>query len=386
MKRLGRKGIIGIVLTAAALTACTGQQAVTTPVNKEAVTQAPATPNVQPANGTTDASPGGPVTATVADGTIDSVTLSTKDGKTVQGALSADHKTWTAGQALEYNKSYTWSGSATGGNGQHTEITGSFSTVKPKRTETGKLNVGDNKTYGIAMPIELKFDTKVTDRASVEKSLKVETSVPTEGSWAWLDDRRVHWRPKEFWKPNTQVKVTANLFGTSLGNGVYGKADVTSSFTIGREQTVIADTQAHRLIVKRDDKVMYDFPASYGLESDPGRVTTGGTHVVMEAFETKLMTNEKYGYENVPVKWAVRFYGNGEFIHAYDATKAQQGKVNVSHGCANLTTENAKKYFESQLTGDPVIVTGSKVQMSEQYDYSDWIVPWDKWQSRSALK
>jgi lipoprotein-anchoring transpeptidase ErfK/SrfK len=390
--RLGRKAIAGIVAVAAiGLTACTAQTGqppeVTGPVDKAAVTQAPATATVQPAGGTTDASPRGPITATVADGTIESVTLSAQDGKPVEGALSADRKTWTATKPLDYGKSYTWSGSTAGANGKQVTIAGSFSTVKPKRLETGRLNVGDNKTYGVAMPIELTFDEfKVTDKASVEKSLKVETSQPVEGAWAWLDDHRVHWRPKEFWKPNTQVKVTAGLFGTPLGIGVYGRNDVSSSFTIGREQTVIADTQAHRLIVKQNDKVVHDFPASFGLESNKDRVTTGGIHVVQESYENKLMTNRKFDYENVPVKWAVRFDGNGEFIHAYDATIGKQGKENVSHGCANLSSKNAEIYFRSQIMGDPVIVTGSSVPKTEQYDYYDWVVSWDKWLAKSALK
>jgi hypothetical protein len=35
--------------------------------------------------------------------------------------------------------------------------------------------------------------------------------------------------------------------------------------------------------------------------------------------------------------------------------------VNVSHGCINVSAQNAQAYFESAIYGDPVEVTGSSV-------------------------
>jgi lipoprotein-anchoring transpeptidase ErfK/SrfK len=387
----------GIALAALlGLTACSGGDdktpigqvpKATVGVEHAAATQAPATVTAQPANGTADASPTAPVTLTVAEGTITTVQLSNPEGKPVKGELSADKRTWTVSEQLGYGKAYTWSGTASGANGQQVPITGSFTTVKPKRTDTGELNVGDNKTYGIAMPISLTFSNKVNDKAAVEKALTVEPSVATEGGWAWLDDRTVHWRPKEYWKPNTKVTVTAKLYGTSFGNGVYGRADVSSTFTIGRDQRVYADTKAHRLVIKRDGVVINDFPASYGLDSDPGRVTQSGIHVVMEKYEIKKMTNEKYNYQDVPVPWAVRISNNGEFIHGYANSIPDQGKRNVSHGCANLSPANAKIYYDMAMTGDPVEVTGSTQQLSaDDGAYYDWAFTWDQWTAKSALK
>ncbi|TCO65117.1 L,D-transpeptidase [Actinocrispum wychmicini] len=363
-----------------------GPQA-TVGVEHAAATQAPATVALQPGNGAADASPKGPITVSVTDGTIGSVQLTNPDGKPVKGDLSADKHTWTAAEALGYGKSYTWSGTATGANGQQVPITGAFATVKPKRQISGTLNVGDDQTYGVAMPIALKFDNKVIDKASVEKALKVETSVPTEGSWAWLDDKTVHWRPKAYWKADTKVTVTASLYGTSFGGDAYGKTDVSSKFTIGREQTVEGNTQTHRLVIKRNGQVVNDFPASYGLDSDPGRVTQSGIHVAMEKYEIKKMTNEKYDYRDVPVPWAVRISNNGEFIHGLAASIPSQGKRNVSHGCTNLSPANAKIYYDSVLPGDPVEITGTNQQLSSKDgDYYDWTLTWDQWTAKSALK
>ncbi|MEV4311881.1 Ig-like domain-containing protein [Actinocrispum sp. NPDC049592] len=356
-------------------------------IENAAATPKPATVTATPANGAADVAPKGPITVTVTDGTIGSVQLTNAEGKAVQGALSADKRTWTASEALGYGKTYTWSGTAAGTGGQQVPINGSFTTAKPRRTEGGHLNVGDNQTYGIAMPIVLSFDNKVADKASVEKSLKVETSVPTEGSWAWLDDQTVHWRPKEYFKPNTTVTVTAALYGTSFGNGVFGKADITSKFTIGRDQRVVGNTQTHRLVVTRDGQQVWDFPASFGLDSDPGRVSHSGVHVVMSKHATYKMTNRAYGYENVEVPWAVRISNNGEFVHGLQASVPNQGKRNVSHGCANLSPANAKLYYDSVLMGDPVEITGSSIQLSaKDGDYYDWTLSWDQWQAKSALK
>jgi lipoprotein-anchoring transpeptidase ErfK/SrfK len=378
------------------LTACSGDNTPlanvppgqsTANIENAAATPKPATVTAQPAGGTGDASPKGPITVSVADGTIGAIQLSNPDGKPVQGQLSADKRTWTAAEALGYSKTYTWSGTATGANGQQVPINGSFTTVKPRRTESGKLNVGDNQTYGIAMPIVLSFDNKVTDKAAVEKALKVEASAPTEGSWAWLDDTTVHWRPKNYWTPNTTVTVTAGLYGTSFGNGVYGKADISSKFTIGRDQRVIGNAATHRVVVTRDGAQVWDFPASFGLDSDPGRVSKSGVHVVMSKHATYKMTNRAYGYENVEVPWAVRISNNGEFVHGLAASVPSQGKRNVSHGCTNLSPANAKLYYDSVLIGDPVETTGTNQQLSaKDGDYYDWAVSWDQWTAKSALK
>ena len=54
----------------------------------------------------------------------------------------------------------------------------------------------------------------------------------------------------------------------------------------------------------------------------------------------------------------MRISDNGEFIHQNQDTVADQGVVNVSHGCINLSAESAQAYFESAIYGDPVEVTG----------------------------
>lgn len=343
-----------------------------------------------PPTGATDVSPSAPVTVTVDDGKLTQVGLTNAQGKSVAGALSEDGHSWTATEPLGYGKSYTYTGSATGADGTTIPVTGSFTTVTPKELVSGTLNIHDGDTVGVAAPIILQFDDHVADRAAVQRVLQVQTSVPTEGSWAWLADdngrSRVHWRSKDYLQPGTQVTVAAKLYGVNHGDGMWGQEDLNLHFTVGRTQIVKADVTSHRLVVVRDGKVVMDFPASYGLGSDPDRVTRSGTHVVMSKSPLFLMSNPAYGYVNFPSHWSVRISNNGEFIHANPETTGVQGSANVTHGCVNLSTANAKKYFDTAMFGDPVEVTGSRIAMSPaDGDIYDWTVPWDKWVSMSAL-
>ncbi|KAA9156476.1 L,D-transpeptidase [Amycolatopsis acidicola] len=339
-----------------------------------------------PANGAQDVAPGDPVKVTVANGELQNVSLTNPDGKQVAGQLAADKHSWTTTEDLGYGKTYTWTGSATGEDGKPVQLSGSFGTVTPKRQISGSLNVGDQQTYGIAMPIALTFSSKVTDKAAAERALSVETTPKTEGSWAWLSDTEVHWRPKEYYQPGTKVTVNANIYGVKIGDGTYGKSDVSSTFTIGRSQIVKGDTRTHRMQVIRDGVQIADYPVSYGLDSDPGRVTHSGTHVVMSKYPVYSMSNPRYGYTDVNVPWAVRISNNGEFIHGLASSVWAQGKKNISHGCLNLSPTNAKQYYDGVLTGDPVEITGSTQQLSaKDGDYSDWTYSWDDWAKLSAL-
>ncbi|EHR53363.1 hypothetical protein SacmaDRAFT_5202 [Saccharomonospora marina XMU15] len=387
----GKRGIAGMALALVAalgLSACTGDGTVGGQALEQPDPPAPSAKVVaQPANGTSEVKPRDPVQLSVTDGTIKSVALKNPAGEKVEGELSDDERTWTVTEPLGYGKQYTWSGNAVGKDGKQVPIKGSFSTVTPAATNSAKLNVGDDRTYGIAMPIAISFDAPVRDKAAVEKALEVRTTPQTEGSWAWLEqDTSVHWRPKEYWQPGTEVDVKADLYGVHMGDGVYGANDLTVSFDIGRSQIVKANTQTHRMIVIRDGVQVADYPASFGLDSDPGRVTRSGTHVVMSKHSTYFMNNPGYGYEDFEVQWAVRISNNGEFTHSAPWSVADQGVRNVSHGCINLAPANAKAYFDSALMGDPVEIEGSTQRLGpKDGDYHDWSYSWEEWTAKSAL-
>lgn len=348
----------------------------------------PVPTTLSPAADAADVAPRSPVAAST-EGAFTDVTLTAQGGAPLPGTLSPDRKRWTPTAPLAYGATYTWGGTVTAPGARPTPLTGSFRTVAPTRQTGGTLNIGDGRSVGIAAPIAIQFDAPVVDKAAVERALSVQTSVPTEGSWAWLPDQdggsRVHWRPKEYWKAGTKVSVRADLFGLPLGGGAWGHRDLTSSFTIGRAQIVKADVGSFRMVVVRDGHEVTDVPASYGLDADPNRTTRSGIHVVTEKFTDKRMVSRQYDYDTVE-HWAVRMSDNGEFIHANPASAAAQGSSNVTHGCVNLSPADAQSYYDTALYGDPVEVTGSGVALSPRDgDVFDWAVDWSQWKAASAL-
>ncbi|WP_211257782.1 L,D-transpeptidase [Lentzea albidocapillata] len=329
-------------------------------------------------------SPAGPFEVGMIGGALTAVVLTGADGRVVKGELSAGR--WVATEDLGYDKAYTWSGSAKGEDGTDVPVTGSFRTIKPQRLTGAKLNVGDHQTYGIAQPVKVTFSAPVADKAAVQKSMTVTTSVPTEGAWAWLSDQEAHWRPREYWKPNTEVSVDVGVYGVPFGGGAYGASDLHVQFKIADRALVAkANTQTKRFEIYRDGVLLHNFPASYGMENDKRAETRGGIHVVQQKQAARTMTNAVFGYKDIPVTWAVLISQNGEFVHENNNTIPKQGKENVSHGCANLSGANAKIFYDLTMLGDPVEVVGSSQPLqASDGDYYDWAFDWATWTSKSA--
>lgn len=345
--------------------------------------------STDPANGASGVNPTAPIRLTVSGGKLSRVALTNAAGTHVSGTLSADRRSWHSTEVLGYGKTYTWSGRAVGTEGTSTPITGRFTTLNPTLMRAS-INIGDNETVGIGAPIIITFYGHVENKAEVERRLTVHTSPSTAGGWAWLPDdavgSRLHWRPKAFWKPGTRVSLSAKFYGLDYGGGRYGVEDLTDSFRIGRSQITRGNVNSHRLLVYRNDKLIWNFPASYGVSNDPNRVTRTGVYINMEKYATKYMTYPRYHYFHVPEHWAVRIDNGGEFIHENPETTGVQGINNVTHGCINLNEHNAHAYYESSLYGDPVIITGSSIALSAtDGDVYDWTVPWSQWVSMSAL-
>lgn len=360
----------------------------TTPAEPEPVARVSASP----AFGSTGVSVLAPITVTVADGTIGDLTLTNPAGKKIKGEVSADGHSWRLGEVLGYGKTYTASGTAIGTDGRRVPIKGTFTTVTPAGTVNARVNIGDGAVVGVAAPIMVTFGgVAPADRALIEKHVSVTTEPKVIGAWGWINHDGGVWgldfRTKDFWPAGTRVHVTVDVYGLDFGGGRYGAADVTSDFTIGRNQVVYADVNSYKLVVKRDGKVTATYPASYGRGTDYNTTTRSGIHVINDFFTLKLMSNPRYGYRNYPAKWAVRISDNGEFIHANDGTVGEQGSTNVSHGCVNLSTANAKEFYDSSLYGDPVVITGTTVQLSpSDGDIFDWAIPWSEWVTLSAVR
>lgn len=338
-----------------------------------------------------DVAPTDRVGVKVTDGWFQRVTLTNSNGKVVAGSLNRDRTEFTITEPLGYGVEYTWKGSAVGRDGKAVPVEGSFSTVDPTTQVNGSFQLADGQVVGVAAPIIIQFDASISDKAAVEKALKVTTDPQVEGSWAWLPDEvggsRVHYRTREYYPPGTKVSVDAKLYGVPFGDGAYGAQDISLHIEIGRRQVVKAEASSHRIqVLDGAGAVIMDFPCSYGEGDVDRNVTRSGIHVVTEKYEDFYMTNPAAGYANIRERYAVRISNNGEFIHANPASSGAQGNSNVTNGCINLSTEDAQQYFNTAMYGDPVEVTGTRIQLSyADGDVWDWAVPWDEWKAMSAL-
>jgi lipoprotein-anchoring transpeptidase ErfK/SrfK len=352
-----------------------------------------ATVTASPAFGGDTISPTAPVTITVAKGTISNLTMTNPQGATVDGTLSADHTSWTLAEPLGYGKEYQVTGTAVGTDGKSVAIEGSYTTVTPVDQITTSISPGDGAVVGVAAPVIVRLGYAPEDKALIEQHVKITTTPAVEGAWAWIqhDGEKypsLDWRPKEYWPSGTVVHVESDIYGLPFGDGYYGGDNVTSDFTIGRNQVVKADANAYNIVVQQDGVTVATYDASYGsgdVIGDPNRVTRSGVHVVMDKQETTKMSNPAYGYTNITEHWAVRISDNGEFIHQNQGTVGDQGVDNVSHGCINLSAASAEAYFNTAIYGDPVEVTGTSVPLSKaDGDIYDWAYSWDEWKALSA--
>ncbi|WP_235883534.1 L,D-transpeptidase [Saccharopolyspora elongata] len=337
--------------------------------------------------------PSEPLVVTAHAGTLTSVTVTTDGGRTIPGSLRDGGRRWSTTTPLEFGTTYRVHALAEDVERKPSApLNSTFSTVKPVDTVTvERTRPTDGDTVGVAMPVSIYFSRPVTDRAAVERRLSVEPSVPTEGSFHWMSDEQVNWRPKEFWKSGTIVRVRAQLYGVDTGGGVMGTDDTETSFLIGRDQRAIGDVNTHTFTVFQDGQPIRELPASYGRSVYP---TQSGVHVAFEKHTSTRMRSDTWGgpqkgqpgYYDEVLPHAVRISNNGEFVHVNAATVGQQGVANVSHGCINLSPANGKWYFDFVQIGDPVEIVGSDRPLTPaDGDIPDWTIPYDEYIKGSAL-
>jgi lipoprotein-anchoring transpeptidase ErfK/SrfK len=242
----------------------------------------------------------------------------------------------------------------------------------------------------VGMPVIVRFDVPVRDKASIEKHLKVTNTSNQQGAWHWISDTEVHWRPVHYWKPGTDVTVQADINSVPAGNGIYGQVSRTSTFHVGDAVISHVNVQTHRMRVFVNGKLARTIPVSAGK---PGFITRSGVKVIVEKFRHKRMDAATTGisqsspeYYNISnVEYAMRVTYSGEFIHAAPWSVGSQGSTNVSHGCVGMSTENAAWLYGISKRGDVVDVTGSDRYMTLDNGYGDWNESFAAWRKGSAL-
>ncbi len=333
------------------------------------------------------------VEVTVADGTLEAVEVTYgKAAKALKGTLSKDRTSWTADARLEPGVRYRVAATAVDADGVEAKDASSF------RTEALTLDQQtypsfaplDGETVGVGMPVVVSFDVPISDRAAIEKKLTVTNTSGQRGAWHWISDSEVHWRPATYWKPGTDVTVTADVNSVAAGNGVYGQLSRSSSFHVGDAVISRVNAKTHRMKTFRNGTLIRTTPITTGKA---GFTTRSGVKVIMEKFRSRRMNSETVGisrdnpeaYDIDDVQYAMRVTNSGEFLHAAPWSVGSQGRANVSHGCTGMSTANAAWIYNISKRGDVVEYVGTKRPMTLDNGYGDWNASFADYKQGSAL-
>ncbi len=334
------------------------------------------------------------LSVTAANGSIRDVLLSYGDAfpTRVGGRLSPDKTAWRAADLLEPGQRYRVVVHAETPQGQPTTKRSWFTTQPLTLDQQTYASISplQGKTVGVGMPVIVKFDVPVNNRASIERHLSVTSTPSVQGSWHWISDTEVHFRPREFWPTGTKVSVDANINGVDAGNGIYGQEDRHVSFRIGDSVVDKINVKTHRLKVYVNGRLARTIPVTSGAK---GTETRGGTKVIVEKLRSTRMNAASTGiprsdpnYYNIPdVQFAMRVTYSGEFLHAAPWSVASQGSANVSHGCVGMSTANARWLYQHSQVGDVVKVVGSHRRLEPNNGWTDWNEPFSQYRQASAL-
>ena len=361
-----------------------------TPTRRHQVTAAVLV--VSPANLAVGVPPDAPVTVKASSGTLGTVTLVDAKGNKIQGQIGPDGS-WGTDELLRPSTAYTFALGALGPDGTRTSTTSTFRTLTPKVSATYSL-LPSGGTVGVGMPVIVQFDTAVDTkarRAEVEKRVNVTTVPDQMGSWGWLDDRQLMWRPENYWLAGTKVTVSTSLHGVQTGDDKWITADGGTTFTVGSSMVSSVDMQAHSMTVRLNGAVIRTFPVSTGRPG-PLTETRSGIKVIMSRDPVIVMDSATVGipkgspgYYKITTNWDLRLTWTGEFIHSAPWSVGAQGNTNVSHGCTNMAPADALWMFDNSKVGDVVTFTGSSRVFKPEEGIGVWVYDYAGWKARSAL-
>nr|WP_303625067.1 L,D-transpeptidase [Mycolicibacterium sp. CAU 1645] len=202
---------------------------------------------------------------------------------------------------------------------------------------------------GVGAPVTVTFAEPVRERSAAERSISFaagSTKITPAGSFTWLRDDVLQWTPTDFWPAHSTISVLSDGFSTSFETG---------SAVVG-----VADLDAYTFTVSIDGQVAREMPASMGKS---GFRTPIGTFTALEKQDVVVMDSRTIGIPlsdpegyKLTVYDAVRVTWGGVYVHGAPWSTGSQGNSNVSHGCINLSPDNADWYYNTVRIGDPIIV------------------------------
>ncbi|GHH54308.1 lipoprotein-anchoring transpeptidase ErfK/SrfK [Streptomyces umbrinus] len=330
------------------------------------------------------------ITAEDSDGRITDVTATDAAGRYVAGELSADGSRWHSTSPLAAGVHYRVRVSTEDEDGAPGRKVVDFDTGTPITKRLDVTFGPDKGTYGVGQPVTAELSLPVKDKAAravVERSLKVDSRPAADGAWHWVDDKKLHYRPKEYWPAQATISARSNLSGIKVAERLWGGKAKPLTLTTGDRVEAVTDASAHSMTVYRNGEAIKSIPVTTGK---PGYDTRNGVKVVLGKEGTVRMTSASIGssdFYDLIVHNSVRLTNSGEYVHAAPWSTGSQGYANVSHGCTGMSSANAQWFYENIRAGDIVQVVNSSGDMMAPFGngFGDWNLTWKKWRTGSAL-
>ncbi|MFF9394995.1 L,D-transpeptidase [Streptomyces griseoluteus] len=354
---------------------------------------------VTPDDGGKGVRPGERLRVRVPAGRLEKVTVTrSQDAQdtNVTGHIVGGGRTWKPDDdKLALAARYTVDVVAVDGDGRRSARHTTFTTYVPDQRFIGYVTPENRSTVGTGMIVSLAFNRDITDRAAVEKAVRVTAKPAVDIRAHWFGKNRLDFRPERYWKPGTEVTVDLALRDVEGAPGVYGLQRKTIAFTVGRSQVSLVDAAAHTMEVRRDGELLATVPITAGAPKTP---TYNGKMVVMDMLEVTRMNSQTVGfggeYDIPDVPHAMKLTDSGTFLHGNYWSPESPGEVNVSHGCVGLRDVKgggadtpAGWFFDRSLIGDVIEVVHSKDKtVSPDNGLSGWNMAWKQWKAGSALQ
>jgi lipoprotein-anchoring transpeptidase ErfK/SrfK len=162
----------------------------------------------------------------------------------------------------------------------------------------------------------------------------------------WLNHNTFQWKPTGFWPAHSYITVTLGGFKTDnpTGAAVVGVASISAhTFTRQHRRTSRARNASF------DGQTQPPHTGRQLQRSWKGSKRRDGLAHPRDSAQFPE------GYDII-AQYAERITSSGVYVHSATWSVDSQGNANVSHGCMNLSPDNAAWYYDVVHVGDPVIV------------------------------
>ncbi len=216
----------------------------------------------------------------------------------------------------------------------------------PGAVDIVSIQPANGAVVGVAHPVIVTFTGPVNNRTAAERAIKITTPNHMTGRFDWVENNVVQWIPDGYWPAHSHVGVTVHALSTG--------------FDTGDEVVGVASISEHTFTVSQNGEVLRTMPASMGK---PTRPTPMGNYSALSKERTVRMDSRTIGIPlsspegyDIVASYAVRVTWSGVYVHSAPWSVDSQGYANVSHGCINLSPDNAEWYFNTVHVGDPINV------------------------------